>query len=131
VTAYREEACGFCELASLGRCPRCQVSVCAAHGPQAEAFCALCAKELKDDLDVASFSVDVHDVPPDSGGLFRGGFLRGRSPYALLDDFFDSLVSAFQGRFRRRRVRRVFDARSPAEIAAWRRQAGVRVRGQS
>jgi hypothetical protein len=124
MTAYRAEACAFCELASEGRCPRCQVAVCASHGPVGQAWCALCAKELKDDLDVAGFSIAVNDVPPDSGGMFRS---RQHPLVAIID----SVVRWIRTSSSAKRVRHAFDTRTPAEIAAWRRTAGVRVRGQA
>jgi hypothetical protein len=116
--AYRDEPCAFCELASREYCPRCQLAVCSEHRLTAEGYCGICAKELADDLDVSSFHVAVHDAPPDSGALFRGGF----------SDLLEALVRAVRAPILRRDVRLVFRTRSLAEIAAWRRQAGVTVR---
>src|ERR1700733_6475686 len=107
--AYRDGTCGFCELHGETVCPRCQVVVCAAHQPTTEAFCALCCKELKDDRDVAAFRVASHERVPDTGWYAaisrQGGFI---------DAFADPIVRAIQTRLRERRVRRIFDARSPS-----------------
>jgi hypothetical protein len=82
----------------------------------------MCAKELKDDLDVARFAVEVNEVPPDSGALFQS---RRSGGLALL---MDSMVGGLRRYFSERRVRRTFDARSPEQIATWRRSAGVKTR---
>jgi hypothetical protein len=119
--AYRDAPCAFCELASGEYCPRCQLPVCSEHGLTGEGYCGVCAKELEDDLEVASFDVAVHDVPPDSRPLFRGN----------LGSLLGGLASILQNPFRRQGVWWAFHQRSPEEIAAWRRRAGVRVRNDS
>ncbi len=122
VAAYRQEMCSFCQAGSIERCPRCQVAVCAAHGLGGTPHCAMCRKELEDDLDVAGFTVAVHEAPPDSSPLV---FSRGPSLWELLKPLFGGIDLYF----RRRRVERAFARRTLAEIAAWRREAGVRTRG--
>jgi hypothetical protein len=79
----------------------------------------MCKKELKDDFDVATFNIAVHDVPPDSGALFR-------SRASVLETILGPVVRGVQLFFAKRRVQRVFAARTPEQIADWRRQAGVR-----
>jgi hypothetical protein len=123
VSAYRDAACLFCDAPSRETCPRCSAPVCEAHGLAGGAWCAICAKELKDDLDVARFTVEVNEVPPDSGALFKG---RGNGEN--LGTLIDHLVGRVRAYFSARRVRRTFDARTHDEIAAWRRTAGVKTR---
>jgi hypothetical protein len=118
---YREELCTFCDATSRLHCPRCQAAVCSGHAPVEAAHCAMCAKELRDDLEIARFMVAVHDVPPDSGALFRS---RGAS----LNDAVSWLTKHIGDFFARRRVERTFARRTPEQIAAWRRGAGVTTR---
>jgi hypothetical protein len=86
------------------------------------AWCAVCAKELKDDLDVAKFAVEVNEVPPDSGALFQSRRSGG------LMQLVDALAGGLQRFLSERRVRKTFHARTPEQIAAWRRTAGVKTR---
>ena len=121
MSVYRESPCAFCAVASSEDCPRCRAHVCAAHGLCGRAHCAACTKELADDVDVALFGLSVHDVPPDSGGLFQ-------ARRSLLGDAVDGIVRSVREQFARRRARRLFDRRTAEEIAEWRRKAGVAVR---
>jgi hypothetical protein len=123
VPAYRDSPCLFCDAPSCETCPRCDALVCEAHGLAGRAWCALCAKELKDDLDVARFAVEVNEVPPDSGALFRG---RGNGEN--LGTLIDHLFARVRTYFTSRGVRRTFENRTRDEIAAWRRTAGIRTR---
>jgi hypothetical protein len=123
VPAYRDGPCLFCDAPSRETCPRCAALVCEAHGLAGRSWCAVCAKELKDDLDVARFAVEVNEVPPDSGALFKG---RGKGEN--LGTLIDHLVARVRAYFGARSVRRTFDARTLEEIAAWRRTAGIRTR---
>lgn len=124
MSAYRDGSCAFCELGAREPCPRCQAFVCEVHGVRGGdgPYCAMCAKELRDDLEVLRFSVAVHDPPPDSRPVFRGSEALGPSLVQLLA----RALLAFQ----ERRARRAFERRTPAQIAEWRRRAGVRVRGR-
>ena len=96
MSGYREGVCNFCDGAPEERCPRCQAAVCATHGVAGREWCSVCMKELKDDLDVGSI-VSV---------------LR-------------AMIGSIFGGVKKARARRVFRARSAAEIAEWRRTAGV------
>ena len=112
MTAYRQNACLFCDAPSVEACPRCRADVCAHHRAAVASrmpgsWCAVCAKELKDDLDVARFAVDVSEVPPDSGALFR-------SRRSGLIDLVDGLVGGLRRYFSERRVRRAFEFRGRA-----------------
>jgi hypothetical protein len=128
VTAYRQSACLFCDAPSVEQCPRCLAAICAHHGGGSvarttpDSWCTVCAKELKDDLDVARFAVEVNDVPPDSGALFQSRRAGG------LAQLLDSAVGSLRTYFSERRVRKTFAARTPEQIAAWRRTAGVKAR---
>jgi hypothetical protein len=94
-------------------------------GPAAtRAWCTTCAKELADDLDVARFAIDVHEVPPDSGALFHRSTAN-----AALAHYTSRALASVRGWFESRRVKRAFARRTPEQIAAWRRAAGVRMRG--
>jgi hypothetical protein len=119
VSVYRDEVCAFCSLQAREHCPRCQVPVCDAHAPAGGVpHCTVCAKELKDDLDVVRFAVAVHEEPPPSWP---------RLNRSLAEDavrLFERVHLAWQERQTRRR----FARRTLADIAEWRRRAGVRVR---
>jgi hypothetical protein len=78
----------------------------------------MCAKELKDDLDVVRFAVAVHEEPPPSWPRFN------RSLSESLIRLFEQARLVWQERQTRRR----FTRRTLADIAEWRRRAGVRVR---
>ncbi len=120
MSAYRDETCAFCELGSRAHCPRCGASVCEAHAPSGAPYCAMCAKELRDDLDVLRFSVAVHEPPPDSTRIARSEGLAS----AVVQ-----LIARAELFFRERQARSSFERRTPAQIAEWRRRAGVRARG--
>lgn len=119
MSVYRDEACGFCEMQARQHCGRCQVSVCGRHAPAGgAAHCAMCAKELKDDLDVVRFAVAVREEPPAS-------FPRlGRSLSQEVIGLMERVMLLWQERQTRRR----FARRTLEDIAQWRRRAGVRVR---
>jgi predicted amidophosphoribosyltransferase len=120
--AYRDASCAFCERGAHERCPRCEALVCDMHGAGGRPYCAVCAKELDDDLEVLRFSVTVHEPPPDSHPMWYSR-----------DTFWSSLRQAFarvQLAFRERRALRTFEQRTPEQIAEWRRRAGLRVRGE-
>ena len=119
--------CAFCDEIAAVICLRCQAQVCERHrSPSTEAsHCAVCAKEARDDADVAHFRSAVLTV--DDGGPPFG---RPTS-IPLLE-----LAAAWLGRRVFGRVARPesepdvpFHERTPEQIRAWRRKAGVRMRG--
>jgi hypothetical protein len=119
VSVYRDEVCAFCSLQARQHCRRCQVPVCDTHAPATGApHCIMCAKELKDDLDVVRFAVAVHEEPPPSWP---------RLNRSLAQDLV-RLIERAQLVWRERQARRRFARRTLADIAEWRRRAGVRVR---
>jgi len=129
MSGYREGVCNFCDGAPEERCPRCQAAVCATHGVAGREWCSVCMKELKDDLDVAGFGVDVNAVPGDfsrdttrwSSYVDRSAGLDVGSIVSVLR----AMIGSIFGGVKKARARRVFRARSAAEIAEWRRTAGV------
>jgi|SRR5579859_5756100 len=121
--AYRAGPCTFCDAEGTATCPRCQAWVCASHGVTDAGHCGACARELKDDLEERRFVRQVSHAD-DDGGLFAG---HGSSRSAL--DAVHQLTDAVGGWFDERSVKKVFDARSAEDIAAWRRRAGMFVRG--
>jgi hypothetical protein len=112
VTGYRDGLCLFCDGTRRETCRRCQ------------AWCAVCAKELKDEVDVATFGVAVNDVAP---GSSIDVFNRP-NPFDVLGTLVRRSIVAVRARSAKRRARRAFDSRSPSEIAEWRRMAGVWMR---
>jgi hypothetical protein len=86
------------------------------HGMGGGPFCGVCRKEAQDDADVALFRTAVAE----------SGAELSASTYA-----FETLVGwlgrVFLGE-PTRRAERVFGARTPEDIRAWRRTAGVRTR---
>ena len=119
MSVYRDEPCAFCELAARQHCSRCQVPVCTTHAPAAGApYCTVCAKELKDDLDVVRFAVAVREESPPSWQRLSRSLSEG-----LI-----MLLERAQLAWQERRTRRRFARRTLADIAEWRRRAGVRVR---
>jgi hypothetical protein len=78
----------------------------------------MCAKELKDDLDVVRFAVAVREEPPPSWP---------RLNRSLAEDAV-RLLERVHLVWQERQTRRRFARRTLAEIAEWRRRAGVRVR---
>jgi hypothetical protein len=119
---YRASPCTFCDGEGDATCPRCQGWVCASHGVGDAGHCGACARELKDDLEERHFVREVSHSD-DDGGLFSGhGHSRGPLEAVQL------LTDAVGGWFDERSVKKAFDARSPEEIAAWRRRAGMFVR---
>ena len=121
MNAYRGALCGFCESNGREHCPRCRVFVCAENRGQSTPYCAMCAKELKDDLDVALFTVNVHEAPPDSRS-----FLASRP--SVLEGLFAPAAKTIRIHLARRRAMRTFARRTADEIAQWRATAGIRVR---
>ena len=122
MSVYRDESCGFCEMQAREHCKRCQVAVCEKHAPAAGGapHCAMCAKELKDDLDVVRFAVAVREESPQSWPRFNRSLSEG-----LLQ-----LVEGVQLMWQERQTRRRFARWTLEDIAEWRRRAGVRVRGR-
>jgi hypothetical protein len=99
-------------------CPRCAEATCAQHAPTTTPHCSVCDKELRDDLDEARFVLDVNEEPDrDFFDLFR----RRRG---LLDLVIARVARALAAR----KVHRTFARRTRAQIAEWRRRAGVAVR---
>jgi hypothetical protein len=129
--SYRSGPCSFCDDEACAQCPRCGASTCTAHAPGSEsesdraaghsAHCAICAKELKDDLDEIAFIRDLGE-PGDDRGMFA------RRP--SLADWVESLVRSVGRAHDIRRAKKVFGGRTAGDIAAWRRRAGITVRGQ-
>jgi hypothetical protein len=78
----------------------------------------MCAKELKDDLDVVRFAAAVREEPPPSWPRFNRPLLE---PLVRL-------LERAQLAWQERQTRRRFTRRTLADIAEWRRRAGVRVR---
>ncbi|HEX8793020.1 MAG TPA: hypothetical protein VF765_18875 [Polyangiaceae bacterium] len=121
MSVYRDEPCAFCELAARGHCLRCQLPVCTAHAPSAGApHCAVCAKELKDDVDVVRFAFAVREESPRSWGRLNRPLSEG-----LI-----RLLESAQLVWKERQTRRRFARRTLEDIAQWRRRAGVRVRAR-
>jgi hypothetical protein len=122
---YRSGPCSFCDDETREQCPRCGASTCAAHAPTNHAgatFCAICAKELKDDIDEVKFVRDLKQPGED-----RGMFTRRRS--FSFADAMDSIADKIARALDERRARKIFDRRSHGDIAAWRKRAGINVRG--
>jgi hypothetical protein len=124
VTGYRDGLCLFCDGTRRETCRRCQAAVCPTHALDGGAWCAVCAKELKDEVDVATFGVAVNDVAP---GSSIDVFNRP-NPFDVLGTLVRRSIVAVRARSAKRRARRAFDSRSPSEIAEWRRMAGVWMR---
>jgi len=78
----------------------------------------VCAKELKDDLDVVRFAVAVREESPPTWPRFNRSLSEG------LVQLFERAQLLWQ----ERRTRRRFARRTLADIAEWRRRAGVHVR---
>jgi len=124
---YRSGApCEFCADIAAMTCPRCQCQVCERHrsAPMAATHCVVCEKEARDDAEVARFRGAVLHVDEP-----RSPFGRGRSASVL------EVVTAWLGRLAFGRATRPemepevsFDRRTPEQIRAWRRKAGVHTR---
>jgi hypothetical protein len=121
--SYRSELCAFCDETAAEYCPRCRVAVCVTHRRAPDPFCAMCTKERDDDLETARFLQAVYDEP-DQGGSTA----QQRAAVNLVG----AIGRAFQRLTSRRTpAQRKFDERTPADIADWRKAAGIRVRGTS
>lgn len=93
--------------------------MCTAHAPAAGApHCAVCAKELKDDLDVVRFAVAVREDPEPSWPTLNRSLAE--SPVRLFE--------RAQMLWQERQTRRRFAQLTLEDIAQWRRGAGVRIR---
>lgn len=124
--SYRNGPCTFCDQDGQAACPRCAAWVCASHdvGDVGDKrFCGMCAKELKDDLEEAGFTRAVGHSNDHNGVFAPQGQFSGAPR-----DAFQRLADAISGWFDGHRVQKTFDARSPEEVAAWRKRAGVFVR---
>jgi hypothetical protein len=121
--SYRTGPCTFCDQDGRSTCQRCDAWVCTSHDVGEHGHCAVCAKELKDDLEERRFARAVSHSH-DEGGLFSG---HGASRTPL--DAVEHLADKVGGWFDEHGVKKTFDARSREDIAAWRRRAGVFVRG--
>ena len=115
--------CEFCDESAEVLCPRCQCHVCARHRPGNLGFCALCAKEARDDADVARFQGAVHQVDQPTGAFGRGG----TAP--LVEMFVGWLGRVVLNRAASAAEPEVpFARRTPEQIRAWRKRSGVRTR---
>ena len=123
--SYRDGPCTFCDQQGNATCPRCQDWVCAPHGVMEQGHCAMCAKELKDDLDERKFARAVNH-PAEDRGLFSG---QGRISGAPLEAV-HQLGDAIGGWFDEHGAKKAFDARTIEDIAAWRQRAGVHFRAR-
>jgi hypothetical protein len=122
--SYRAGPCTFCDEDGRSTCPRCDAWVCASHDVGEQGHCGVCAKELKDDLEERRFARAVsHGV--DEGGLFSPHGLS-RAPLEAMEHLADKVG----GWFDEKSATKAFDSRSREDIAAWRRRAGIFVRGQ-
>jgi hypothetical protein len=124
--SYRSGPCAFCDAEAGAACPRCGAATCVAHAPSTERqerYCAICAKELKDDLDELKFVRDLKQPGED-----RGMFTRRRRSFSFADAM-DSVADYVGRGLDARRAKRIFDRRTPADIAEWRKRAGITVRG--
>ncbi len=127
--SYRSGPCAFCDGEAGAACPRCSAATCSAHAPNAdrqerrEPYCVICAKELRDDLDELAFIRDLKQPGED-----RGMFTRRRRSFSFADAM-DSVADRVGRALDARRAQKIFDRRSPSDIAAWRRRAGITVRG--
>jgi hypothetical protein len=115
VNVYRQDPCEFCEKPTSAVCRRCACNVCEEHGAEGHAFCRMCQKEYKDEKDIETFARDVAVESADD-----------------MESTFGVLIAAIYRRFvapRQKEARMPpFSKRTPADIAAWRRTAGVRTR---
>jgi hypothetical protein len=107
-------------------CPRCRCNVCDAHGrgERKEPYCAICAKEYKDDQDVARFKQDVLTPEADT-----------TSPFGPSDDvpgtLFGLIYRTFIDRFGTKQPKpKTFGQRTPEDITEWRRTAGIQMRSR-
>jgi hypothetical protein len=121
--SYRQGPCSFCDRDVTAQCPRCGVGVCTEHGLAERDHCAVCARELAEDLELRHFA-RVVGHSKDETGMFAGHGMS-RAPLDALEDLSDKVGDWFDAHAAKKK----FDARSHEEIAAWRRSAGVLVRG--
>jgi hypothetical protein len=117
VNDYRSGArCEFCDEMAVAFCARCQCHACAMH--DGAPWCRACQKEALDDAEVARFQSSV--TMPEGG-------LDGRRAAPVFE-----IVVGWLGRvvFRRGKAppQRAFAARTPEDIRAWRRTAGLKTR---
>jgi len=114
--AYRAALCTFCNDTAAETCPRCEVAVCASHGLSGHEHCAICRKERDDELEIAQFAAVIHQEEPRWDGKPSEGEMIGDLSRALHDLFAP------------RKRERTFAQRTPADIAEWRRTAGIKMR---
>jgi hypothetical protein len=121
--SYRHGICSFCDREGTAQCPRCGEGVCTEHGLGEHDHCAVCAREFAEDLELRHFARAVSHGK-DENGMFSGHGMS-RAPLEALEELTDKVGGWFDAHT----AKKVFDARSRDEIAAWRRRAGVLVRG--
>lgn len=115
---YREARCAFCDLVSETTCSRCYCAACAEHGPGPASWCAACETEWSHDVDVAGFDLTVREIELPDGLQARETFL----------EFLKRAIDRIRKRRAKSAALRAFIARTPSEIAHWRRTNGVTVR---
>jgi hypothetical protein len=96
--------------------------VCASHDVGQRGFCSVCADELLSDVKQRSRARSASDAPEEARPSVA------EVPRAALVLAVLALTDKVEGWFDERVAKEAFERRSPDEIAAWRRRAGIVVR---
>src|SRR5262245_40118327 len=110
--SYRQSRCSFCDGDATAQCPRCGDGVCAEHGLGERDHCAICARELAEDIELRHFARAVSHGS-DQNGIFSGHGVS-RAPLEALEKLTDKVGDWFDAHA----AKKAFDARSREEIAA-------------
>lgn len=123
MNGYRSGAgCELCDEIAVTWCARCHCHVCPAHA--GAPHCTMCAKEAKEEAEIAAFREELNVPQREERPIFP-------SRHQAEDTQLLAALVGWLGRlvFRPSPPEEIpFSRRSPEDIRAWRRKAGIQLR---